>query len=427
MINKNKLASQHAARQTHQLLYSLGGLPLLGGAYFAGRALEDAGMVSSLFPQTILWSLLSYLLAAQLIYRSVHLPVFEQFSMLIINSLTPYLVLVLCFALLQHRYSRGAVLSAALVTIAWFWLVEMRARKRQKLRLAHLDPEAPQQLQKQLGTWHPRPMHQIEFVYWPEGDNDLPACNGALITREPVSPAQRHQLAQLKLQHIRLYSVAFLVESLTGRKSREALIDPLWQPDSNPAYDAVKRIADSVVVLLFAPLWVPLGALVALAIRIDSPGPALFSQMRTGLHGKPFRIWKFRTMVQRPAPVTQFAQKDDARITRLGRILRKSRLDEIPQLVNVLLGHMSLIGPRPEQHAFVETFAIEIPSYPYRHLVRPGLTGWAQVMQGYAASTGETHLKLQYDLYYVSHYSIALDLLIAVKTVKTILTGFGAR
>lgn len=427
MNHKNKLASQHAARQTHHLVHSLGGLPLLAIAYAAGLALQGSGLVTNLFPNTVLWCLPAYLLAAHLIYRSVHLPVVEQFSMLIINSLAPYPVLMLGFALLQHRYSRGAVLTAALITMTWFWLVEMRARKRQKLVLVHLDPEAPANLKNKLGARQAELMRHIELVFWPIGETSLPACNGALITDKPESPEQAHQLAQLKLHHIRLYSVAVLAESLTGKKAREALTDPLWQPDSNPAYDAVKRIADCTLVVLLAPFWVPLGLLVATAIRMDSPGPALFSQTRTGWHGKPFRIWKFRTMVQSKHQETQFAQKNDSRITRLGRFLRKSRLDEIPQLVNVLLGHMSLIGPRPEQHAFVEKFAIEIPSYPYRHLVRPGLTGWAQVMQGYAASTGETHVKLQYDLYYVSHYSIALDLLITAKTVKTILTGFGAR
>ena len=123
----------------------------------------------------------------------------------------------------------------------------------------------------------------------------------------------------------------------------------------------------------------------------------------------------------------KFAQTNDRRITRIGQFMRKSRLDEIPQLINVLLGQMSLIGPRPEQHSFVNDFAIRIPSYPYRHLVRPGITGWAQVMQGYAASEEETTVKLSYDLYYVSHYSLALDLLIVAKTIKTMLTGFGAR
>jgi lipopolysaccharide/colanic/teichoic acid biosynthesis glycosyltransferase len=132
-------------------------------------------------------------------------------------------------------------------------------------------------------------------------------------------------------------------------------------------------------------------------------------------------------MVVQAQDKAQFAQVNDKRITRLGQFLRKSRLDEIPQLVNVLLGHMSLIGPRPEQHTFVNDFAVSIPSYPYRHLVRPGITGWAQVMQGYAASAEETSVKLSYDLYYVKHYSLALDLLIVAKTIRTVLTGFGAR
>lgn len=132
-------------------------------------------------------------------------------------------------------------------------------------------------------------------------------------------------------------------------------------------------------------------------------------------------------MIPQKTDIAQFAGSNDQRITRLGRFLRKSRLDEIPQLYNVLRGDMSLIGPRPEQHAFVQDFATRIPSYPYRHLVRPGLTGWAQVMQGYAANDEETSVKLSYDLYYVSHYSLAVDLLIVAKTIKTILTGFGAR
>jgi lipopolysaccharide/colanic/teichoic acid biosynthesis glycosyltransferase len=127
-----------------------------------------------------------------------------------------------------------------------------------------------------------------------------------------------------------------------------------------------------------------------------------------------------------PQPAS-FAQKHDDRITRVGRLIRRCRLDELPQLWNVLLGHMSLIGPRPEQTQFVEAFATRIPAYTYRHLVRPGLTGWAQMQQGYADSEEETIVKLSYDLYYVAHYSMALDLLIAYKTIRTVLNGFGAR
>jgi lipopolysaccharide/colanic/teichoic acid biosynthesis glycosyltransferase len=127
------------------------------------------------------------------------------------------------------------------------------------------------------------------------------------------------------------------------------------------------------------------------------------------------------------APGVHFAQADDPRVTRIGKFIRRTRLDELPQLWNVLRGQMSLIGPRPEQLPFVQEFATTIPCYPYRHLVRPGLTGWAQVQQGYADSEDATRVKLSYDLYYVTHYSLALDLLIVVKTVKTVCTGFGAR
>jgi lipopolysaccharide/colanic/teichoic acid biosynthesis glycosyltransferase len=145
------------------------------------------------------------------------------------------------------------------------------------------------------------------------------------------------------------------------------------------------------------------------------------------MHGQSFRIWKFRSMRHETQLNLQFAQANDPRITRFGHWIRRTRLDEIPQLFNVLMGQMSLIGPRPEQDGFVQQFAELMSSYPYRHLVRPGLTGWAQVQQGYAASADETAIKLSYDLYYITHYSLAMDLLIVFKTIQTVLTGRGAR
>jgi lipopolysaccharide/colanic/teichoic acid biosynthesis glycosyltransferase len=265
-------------------------------------------------------------------------------------------------------------------------------------------------------------------MVWDDESEQVPECDGVLLsTQSCVEAVRQRQLMKLKQAHVRLYSVAVVGEMLSGRIGQHVLNDVLWQPDGNPAYDLFKRYVDMGVVLLTAPLWLSVGALVALVIKLDSPGSALFVQWRTGQHGKPFRIYKFRTMVVQAAETAKFAQVNDSRVTRLGGFLRCSRLDEIPQLVNVLLGQMSLIGPRPEQHTFVNDFAVSIPSYPYRHLVRPGLTGWAQVKQGYAATEGETSIKLSYDLYYVKHYSLALDLLIVVKTIRTVLTGFGAR
>jgi lipopolysaccharide/colanic/teichoic acid biosynthesis glycosyltransferase len=227
--------------------------------------------------------------------------------------------------------------------------------------------------------------------------------------------------------HVRIYSSASVGELLTGRVGNTDLKNPLWQPEGNPAYDIAKRIFDLLVVIATSPIWIPLGIIVAIAVKWNSHGPVIFTQVRTGQHVIPFKIYKFRTMLYQPKDAPQFAQKNDKRITQLGQFLRKSRLDEIPQLINVFLGSMSLIGPRPEQHVFVHEFSVSIPSYPYRHLVRPGITGWAQVMQGYAASAEETNVKLSYDLYYVKHYSIALDLLILLKTIITVITVFGAR
>ena len=401
---------------------------MLVPAYIFGQLLESLGWVTPLFAQTVIWSIFPYALTAHLLYRSVHMPAAEQRTLLLINTLTPYLLMVLTFALLQKPYARSAVLLVALLTTFWFWLVERYFQQQDKLQLICLDELTPQELTQHLGNDSTLLDQHITLVNWSAAHDIPPASDGALVSEShQLNERQKQQLATIKLKHIRLYSVAAVAESLTGRKSTLTLSNPLWQPDGNPAYDSCKRLVDLIIVIGLAPAWIPLGMLVAIAIKLDSKGSALYSQMRTGLHGRPFRIWKFRTMVEQKNATAQFAQANDIRITRLGHFLRKSRLDEIPQLANVIMGHMSLIGPRPEQHTFVNEFAISIPSYPYRHLVRPGITGWAQVMQGYAASEEETAVKLSYDLYYVSHYSLALDLLIVVKTIKTILTGHGAR
>lgn len=423
------LASSHAQRKNRQLAITFGGLLLFAPLYVLGNHLIDAGLTTALFVHTLLLAVIPYLVAGSLIYQSLQLPRSERATLLFINSIAPFPGMVLLLALLQQPYSRSAVLLAATSTLFWYWLSNRLWQQQRAMQLLLIEPEAEHALEQQLGEEYRSVLEkEIACIHWRTNENPLPLSDGALVT-EPgrLSITQQEQLYRIKREHIRLYSLPALTEMITGRKNSQELQNPLWQPDGNPAYDTVKRIIDLLIVILTAPLWLPLGMLVAAAVKLDSSGPALFSQTRTGLHGRPFRIWKFRTMQPEKESKARFAQQGDKRITRIGRILRKSRLDEIPQLVNVLLGHMSLIGPRPEQHSFVKDFAIGIPSYPYRHLVRPGLTGWAQVMQGYAASEAETTTKLSYDLYYVSHYSLALDLLIATKTIKTILTGHGAR
>ena len=189
-----------------------------------------------------------------------------------------------------------------------------------------------------------------------------------------------------------------------------------------------KRFFDSLLTLVTAPLWVPLGALVALYVRLADRGFAVFRQERVGLGGRIFTMYKFRTMdsdAERDG--ARFALEGDPRLIRGGSFLRKSRLDEIPQLWNVLKGDMSLVGPRAEQVPFVSDFRRQIPFYDHRHMVRPGITGWAQVNYGYADDEADTIEKLTYDLYYIKHMSPVMDLRIFWKSVWTVLTGAGAR
>lgn len=193
-------------------------------------------------------------------------------------------------------------------------------------------------------------------------------------------------------------------------------------------YMGFKRIWETGIIFLSAPLVLPLSLAVALGIKLDSKGPVFFKQQRAGRDGHPFILYKFRSMrVESEINGAKFATEDDPRITKFGAFIRNYRLDELPQLWNVVKGEMSLIGPRPEQVQFVQRFNEELPFYSYRHVLRPGITGWAQVKDGYAADLSSTNRKLEYDLYYVKNISMSLDLLVVYATLKTILTGFGSR
>jgi exopolysaccharide biosynthesis polyprenyl glycosylphosphotransferase len=173
----------------------------------------------------------------------------------------------------------------------------------------------------------------------------------------------------------------------------------------------------------------PVLGVLALLIRLSSPGPAFFRQERMGLDGRSFWVWKFRSMYDEAERDTGpiWAREDDPRCTPVGRFLRRSNLDEIPQLWNVFCGDMSLVGPRPERPFFVEQLTQEIPFYSVRHSVKPGVTGWAQVRYQYGSTVEDSQQKLQYDLYYVKNHALFLDLQIMLETVRVVLTGKGAR
>jgi exopolysaccharide biosynthesis polyprenyl glycosylphosphotransferase len=205
--------------------------------------------------------------------------------------------------------------------------------------------------------------------------------------------------------------------------SPEWMLSRSWDASDHVA-EAVKRLSDAVLAFSLLVVSLPVALLIALAIRLRGDGPVFYAQTRVGRYGRPFRMLKFRTMrVDAEQGAARWAQDADPRATTIGRFLRRTRLDELPQLVNVLVGEMSFVGPRPERPEFVSELERAIPYYAWRHVVRPGLTGWAQITYGYGASIEDARRKLEYDLYYIRHYSVGTDLFIVLRTVSAALRG----
>ncbi len=237
-------------------------------------------------------------------------------------------------------------------------------------------------------------------------------------------------LVHLKSRGVVIQDGSDLYEAVTGRLPLQShgLISLVLSPDLGISHgmQAYKSITSILVSSVALVLLAPLMALVALAIRLDSKGPAIFRQRRIGQGGDDFTLYKFRSMVVDSGP-DRPADEGDKRVTRVGRLIRKVRIDELPQLFNILRGDMCLVGPRPNIPQVEEECTENIPLYPFRHLVKPGATGWAQVRQGYCG-TLEHHIeRLSYELYYIKHMSFGLDLLIVFQTFKILLLGRGAR
>ncbi len=253
-----------------------------------------------------------------------------------------------------------------------------------------------------------------------------------IITSEPDNSAIQ-TLLDCKLRGMKICSVGAFYENHLGRihldmlSASEWLITPGFSA-GGPA-EMLKRLSDIIVGLSLLSLTLPLMALTVVAIKIDSSGPVFYRQKRAGQFEKPFTLLKFRSMAEDAEaggkPV--WAQRNDPRVTRVGRFIRATRIDELPQLVNVLAGEMSLVGPRPERPHFVEQLSRAIPFYCQRSYVKPGVTGWAQINFPYGASVEDAREKLAYDLYYIKNRSFLLDAAVLLSTVRVVLFGKGAR
>ena len=279
-------------------------------------------------------------------------------------------------------------------------------------------------------------LQQIDMVDWrmlraPDLDR-VRECNAIVADFSDLCDEWEAFLADAALDGRVVYQVQQLFESLTGRvQVRHLSENSFGSLVPARAYSAIKHLGDFVLAVAVLPVLIPVLVLTAIAIRLVDGGPVLFRQRRTGRQGRQFTVFKFRTMKvgdevedQRRAAMTD---DGDVRITRLGGFLRRSRIDELPQVWNILKGEMSWIGPRPEAEVLSVWYTGDIPFYRYRHVVRPGISGWAQVNQGHVAEVDDIHLKLQYDFFYIKYFSPWLDILIVFRTVRTMLTGFGSK
>ncbi len=277
------------------------------------------------------------------------------------------------------------------------------------------DPSLMQFLQE-LGEDNPG-----RLVYRTPQSND--PCDVVVVSDETLaSLPEAEPYLQMADHGTPVFSAAAFVESHFYRIPAQ-YVSPVWLFSLDlhrlhPFHHEMKRFLDIASACLGLVLSAPLMLIAAFVIRLENPGPVFYSQIRVGLYQRPFRIWKLRTMrIDAESSGPQWAKAGDSRVTRIGRILRKTRVDELPQFWNILRGDMALVGPRPERPEFVEQLAAEIPFYRHRHLVKPGLTGWAQICYPYGASTKDAWNKLSYDFYYMKNFSLLLDFQILLQTV----------
>ena len=332
--------------------------------------------------------------------------------------------IALIFTSLRLDYSRG-IFTFGSIIIPLAIILQHRILKTNKKEQYLVIPFG---CYKKLTDDH---AHKYELLSVPGfGTREEVSISGILFDQHVNLPSNWQQfLAQAANKQVPIYDINQAYESVYGKSP----LDHLPEPDSSTLrphwiYRSLKRLLESSAIVITSPTWAPLVLFFAIAIKLESKGPAIFIQKRIGLGGKEFKMIKLRSMrTDSEVNGAQFAGEDDPRITKIGKFIRKVRIDEIPQFINVLKGEMALIGPRPEQKAFVLEFEEKIPLYTLRHIVRPGITGWAQVTHGYADDEESTKEKLAHDFYYVKNLSLWLDIVVVVKTIKTMLSGFGAR
>jgi lipopolysaccharide/colanic/teichoic acid biosynthesis glycosyltransferase len=339
-------------------------------------------------------------------------------------ALTGHGIVLVWFVLTRFPYDRVALALGFVLHVFWLYLLYVYAERNVRRKIAIVPYGAVD------------PLERIESVEWLRLRRarlqDTRGCHAIVADFSAQLPDEWEAfLADAALAGRVVYQVKQLSESLSGRVEIAHLSENSFGSlVPMRGYFYLKGLIDFIVALLLVPVALPLMAAIAAAIRLDGAGTILFRQKRVGYAGKSIMVYKFRTM--RPVNVENerralMTEKGDDRITGVGHLLRRLRLDELPQIINILKWEMSWIGPRPEASNLSHWYTDEIPFYRYRHVVKPGITGWAQVNQGHVAEVDQVIEKLHYDFYYIKYFSPWLDVLIVFRTIKTMLSGFGAR
>ncbi len=370
---------------------------------------------------TILGTFGAMLLGIYLLRRITAFPGVRTMSTLLPAFTAAYAIAIVVFFFGRIDYSRFQFIASYVLVLGWFGfigLIEPRVQRQRFLLIPFGRSES---------------LLARGEVDWTVARNseELPAgINGVVADfRADLEPQWERLIARAALAGLPVYHWKQIAESLSGVVEIEHLSENnLGSLLPSSIYLRFKHMVDFLAALALLPVAALVSALAAFAIWREDGGPVIFRQQRMGFHGQTFVMLKFRTMRHAEGDEGRaFTVADDERITPVGRFLRRYRIDEVPQVVNILRGEMSWIGPRPEAIELSSWYRSQIPFYDYRHIVRPGITGWAQVNQGNVAEIKAATGKLNYDFYYIKYVSPWLDLLIAFRTVRTVLTGFGAR
>ncbi len=332
-----------------------------------------------------------------------------------------YAVFGAVMVLLRKDFSRIQLSISLILTIAFLFAVFFVVRRVRKPVLSVIP------------AGHVSSLFELDVVDWDVLKSVNDASGRTAIVADlsaDLSDDWVRFIADSALHGRPVYNVRQVIESLSGRVQVERLSENSFGTLApNEIYASAKRYVDIAFacVVLAGSFW--LMAIIALVIRLESKGPAIYRQQRMGHRGQPFTIYKFRTMRQATAEeeASNVHLHDTARITPFGQLLRRYRLDELPQLFNILKSEMSWIGPRPEAIVLSQQYEHVLPFYRYRHVVRPGISGWAQVHQGHVVGNESARLKLQYDFFYIKNFSLWLDMLVVLKTFRVVFTGSGAR